>query len=76
MKWILIIVGGLLGVVALVAIIGAILSRDHVASRTARYSNTPDEVWTAISDFASTASWRADVTSMEQLPDQIGRAHV
>ena len=72
MKWVLIIIGGLFGLVALVAIIGAILPRGHVASRTARFSKTPAEIWTAISDFASTASWRADVNSMEQMPDLNG----
>ncbi len=49
MKWVWIILGTLAGLIALVAIIGAMLPVKHVASRRSQYRQNADAVWKAIS---------------------------
>lgn len=66
MKWTLIIVGALAGIVILVVIIGAMLPKDHVASTSATIPAVPDDVWRAITDVAAAPQWR-DVKSVEVL---------
>jgi hypothetical protein len=48
MKWIVILVGGLVLLVGIIAAIGAMLPRTHVASRTLRVRRPPPDAWTAI----------------------------
>jgi uncharacterized protein YndB with AHSA1/START domain len=66
MKWTLVVVGGLVAVVLLVVVIGAMLPRDHVASTSAVVAAPPQAVWNVVSDPASAASWR-DVQRVEML---------
>jgi uncharacterized protein YndB with AHSA1/START domain len=68
MKIALIIVGAIAAVIALVAIIGALLPRDHVATVTARIAAPPAAVWGAITDAANFPHWRADITRVDLLP--------
>jgi uncharacterized protein YndB with AHSA1/START domain len=68
MKWALIIGGAIIAGVALVVLIGALLPRDHVATLSARIAATPDVVWNTITDPATHASWRHDVSRVEMLP--------
>jgi uncharacterized protein YndB with AHSA1/START domain len=67
MKIALIIVGVLVLVVAIVIAIGAMLPREHVASRSARIARPPADVYAAIRDFESLPKWRADVQRVEML---------
>ena len=48
MRWIALIAGGLVVVVAGIAGIGAMLPRNHKASRTLRMKRQPAEVWPAV----------------------------
>jgi len=50
MKWILLAVAIVIVLVAVVAAIGALLPRDHIASRTLTMRRTAQEVWAVISD--------------------------
>lgn len=68
MKWILILVGVVAGLVLVIAIIGALLPKDHVATVAAQISASPTAVWTVITDPPGYPSWRADVTKVEMLP--------
>lgn len=72
MKWVIIIIAGLLGFIGLIALIGALLPKSHVASRSAKYNQPPEKIWDIITDFASIPSWRKNVKSMEKLPDRNG----
>jgi len=72
MKWLYIILGILAGIAALVWIIGALLPRDHVATRMARYAKPPEAVWQAISDAEAMPSWREGLTGVKRLPDENG----
>jgi polyketide cyclase/dehydrase/lipid transport protein len=70
MKWVLIVVGALIVVVALVAAIGLALPKAHLATRTARFRRPPQAVWDVI---AGPADWRPDIRNVEQLPPRDGR---
>ena len=68
MKITLIILGSIAALIAFVAIVGALLPRDHVATLTARIAAPPEAVWSAITDAASFPTWRTDVTKVDLLP--------
>jgi uncharacterized protein YndB with AHSA1/START domain len=68
MKLTFLILGSIAGLIALVAIIGALLPRDHIATVTARIAAPPAAVWGVLTDPASFPTWRADVTKVELLP--------
>ncbi len=70
MKWVLIAVAVLIGVVAAVALVGALLPKGHVASRSSRFKQPPQAVWEVI---IGPPNWRPDVTGFEQLPAREGR---
>jgi uncharacterized protein YndB with AHSA1/START domain len=69
MKWLLVTGGIVVAAILLVVAIGALLPRDHVASRTARIPAPAGAVWSAITDPAGFPQWRHDVTRVELLPD-------
>lgn len=73
MKWFLVALGILAGCAALVAIVGALLPRAHVASRTLRLRRTPAEVWALMTGVAAFPTWRSSVTHVDMLPDRDGR---
>jgi uncharacterized protein YndB with AHSA1/START domain len=76
MKWVTI-VGGLVGLVALLvgvtALVGSRLPREHVASRRVLIHCPPAEVFAAIRDFARHPEWRRDVKSVALLGETNGR---
>jgi len=74
MKWVLIIVGAIGALVAVVAIIGSLLPKGHVARRTAHFAQPPEQVWVAISDFAGQAAWRPELKAVEPAGDRNGKA--
>jgi hypothetical protein len=47
MKWVLSVIGGIAAIIVVIALIGLMLPRDHVATRTARYKASPDSIWAA-----------------------------
>jgi polyketide cyclase/dehydrase/lipid transport protein len=70
MKILLILIAALvLSILAIVAI-GALLPKRHVASRSASYRATPDQLFALI---AGPQNWRPDVTQYELLPCESGR---
>jgi hypothetical protein len=56
------------------AIIGALLPKRHVASRTAKFNTDADTIWKTMTDFASAPSWWPEVKEMNRLPDRNGHA--
>jgi uncharacterized protein YndB with AHSA1/START domain len=67
MKWAFIIIGSLVGLVVLIAIVGAMLPRDHVASMTTTIPAPADRVWAALIDVGAYPTWRSDVQRVEIL---------
>jgi hypothetical protein len=77
MRWALWIFLGALGMVILVVTIGWLLPKDHVATRVARYHQSPEELWSAITNVEAMPSWREGLKSVKKLPDRNGLpAHV
>lgn len=72
MKWALIIVGGIAALIAIVALIGMLLPRKHVASRTARFRQSPQALWAIVRDLAGAAAWWPGVKKAERLSDMNG----
>lgn len=70
MKIFLLIIGCLVLLVLCVVAIGALLPKRHVASRSASYRATPDQLFSLIS---GPQNWRPDVVHCESLPDTSGR---
>ncbi len=72
MRWLLIIAGSLIALVALLWIVGTFLPQGHVASRSARYKQPPEKIWEAITNVDAMTSWRADLKSLKRQPDRNG----
>jgi hypothetical protein len=70
MKIQLIVVGGILLVCLGLVVIGSLLPKSHVASRSASYRATPEQLFSLIS---GPQNWRPDVLSCEAVPDSGGR---
>jgi uncharacterized membrane protein len=74
MKWVLIAAAVVIGLVALVVIVGFLLPKAHQASRKVRLRQPAATVWRTITEIDAMPSWRSDVTSVERMPDRDGHA--
>jgi hypothetical protein len=70
MNWVLLIGAGLALLVAIVAVAGAMLPRDHHATRQARYRQGPEAIYFVL---AGPVDWRSDIKASGSLPDRDGR---
>jgi hypothetical protein len=61
MNILILIVVGLVAIVGAVAAIGATLPREHTASRVARFSRPPQDVWNGITDATAKSPVPVDV---------------
>jgi hypothetical protein len=61
MKWVMIGLALIVGLVVVVAVIGSMMPREHVASRTLRVRRAPAEVWPVITSLAAASSVPVDV---------------
>jgi len=69
MKWVLIVMGALVVLVALVAVIGLLLPKNHLASRSSHFRQPPQAIWDAIT---GPPDWRPDIRSFEKLAPRDG----
>ena len=74
MKWILIGLGLIVGLILLVVVVGMFIPKSHVASRKARFNQPPEIVFDAITDFQEQTDWRTGLARIERLPDREGNA--
>lgn len=72
MKWVLIVIGGLVALIALAAIVGMFMPKGHVATHDMRLPQPPDSVWAVITDFAKQPEWFSEVKSSERAGDVNG----
>ncbi|MEO8371485.1 MAG: hypothetical protein ABI806_20020 [Candidatus Solibacter sp.] len=70
MKWVYLIGAGIVGLVAVVAAIGALLPRGHRATRQARFRQKPEAIYFTL---AGPVDWRSDIKAFGNLPDRDGR---
>lgn len=61
--------------VAIIALIGASLPKEHVASRSIVLQKSPAEVYGLVRDFSSAPAWRSDVQRVEVTAQPDGRVH-
>ena len=73
MKEILFIGAGVVAFIIVVLIVGALLPREHVASREIVLRRPPSEVYATLREFAAAPTWRPDVERVEMLDDVEGR---
>jgi hypothetical protein len=73
LKWVLIIVAVIVGLVAVLALVGLLLPKGHVASRTVRLRQPPEAVWRVLTAYAEHPAWRTDLERVERLADREGR---
>ena len=73
MRWTVIVVGSLIGLVLLVAAVGLALPRRHRATSRIRLAQPPDSVWAVVRDFGSIPSWWPEVARVDRLEDANGR---
>jgi|SRR6266436_454209 uncharacterized protein YndB with AHSA1/START domain len=67
--WLFVILAGML---ILIAAIGWLLPKNHVATRIGRYYQPAKAVWAAITDVEAMPSWREGLQSVTRLPDHNG----
>jgi hypothetical protein len=72
MKWILWILTVLAGILILITVIGYLLPKEHTITREARFHQSPEAVWKAITDIDAMPSWRQGLKSVKRLPDKNG----
>ena len=73
MKWVLIGVAGLAAIIALVAIIGATMPRNHVATRSLALRRPPEEVWPVIMQATAASGVPVDVVESDPPRRQVTR---
>jgi hypothetical protein len=74
MSWWLLAPGGLLAIGVMMTIVGAMLPRSHVASRSAVFRRPAGELFAAARDFGSQPSWRRGLLGVDLLPAEDGQA--
>ena len=72
MKWLLIGIGGIAALIALMALVGAFIPRDHRATSTISLRQAPDRVWKAVRDLGGIPAWWPEMKQSERLPDRDG----
>ena len=60
-----VVIGAILLLVAVVALVGSRLPKNHTASRSILLHRSPKEVYDVVRDFNSSPSWRSGVKSVE-----------
>ena len=73
MKWVLITLGAIAALIALLALIGLFVAREHRATSTIVLHQPPDSVWKVVRDFAGITGWWPEIKSTERLPDRNGQ---
>jgi hypothetical protein len=77
MKWLLILLPFLVGLVAAIAtvgLVGLLLPVKHSATRSARLPRPAQDLWQVVTDFPNHPSWQPGVKGVERLPDVNGHA--
>jgi uncharacterized protein YndB with AHSA1/START domain len=73
MKWVLLVLGVLVGLAVVITAVGAFRPADHEASMTVRLDKPRAEVWAVVTDFTATPQWFSEVASSERIADIDGR---
>lgn len=72
MRWVLIAAVVLVGVPAVLAVVGMFLPRGHVVRRSVRLRASPAAVWAVMSDLAAVPAWWPYLSKAERIEDRDG----
>ena len=72
MKWVVIVLGGALALVALITLIGAFVPREHRATSTVILHQPADSVWRVVRDLGGVPAWWPEIKESVRLPDKDG----
>src|SRR5262245_48667592 len=72
---VIVIVGVIVLLVAVAALVGSRLPKEHTASRSILLHRSPKEVYDTIRDFKSAPTWRSGVKSIEVQSQPDGKIH-
>ena len=67
MKLFLIIVAVVFALIIAMLVIGAVLPKNHVASRQITLHRAPEEVYQTVRDFSAAPTWRSDLERVEMI---------
>jgi uncharacterized protein YndB with AHSA1/START domain len=73
MRWVVGILGALVGLVLVIVVTGSLLPASHVASMSARYAAPAESLWVSLTDVETFPQWRPGLTRIETLPDENGQ---
>lgn len=73
MKWVIIVVASVVGLIALIAIVGYLVPRDHRATSTIALRQPLDSVWKVVRDIGGIPAWWSAMKESTRLPDQHGQ---
>lgn len=72
LKILLIVAGLLIIIVSLIVLVGMLLPQSHRATRTARFGQSAETVWKALTDYVAHSQWRTGLKEMKRLEDLEG----
>lgn len=67
MKYILVALGVIVAVVLIVVVVGALLPKQHHATRAARFHQPPETIWAATTNYQEFPSWRSNLKRVEAI---------
>lgn len=73
MKLLFIILGVVFALIIAVLLIGAVLPKNHIASRQIVLHRSPNEVYQTVRDFGAAPTWRPDLHRVEMIDGTDGR---
>lgn len=68
MKYFLVAIAILVGIVLLIAVIGALLPEKHTAAAEASFDEPPSAAWQAITDYEKFPGWRDTISRVQSRP--------
>jgi uncharacterized protein YndB with AHSA1/START domain len=73
MRWVVIGLAALVGLVVLMTLIGLLVPRDHVAGAAVLVRQPVDRVWAVVRDLGGVSGWWSEMRSSERAPAADGR---
>lgn len=70
MKWVLMIVGVLAGLIVIMLVIGKLLPVAHTAARRAEFRATPEKIWQLLTQFSDYPKWRKELKQVETISEK------
>lgn len=73
MKWVFVSLGTVVGLVAVMALIGAFVPREHRATSTITLRQPADTVWKVVRDLGGIPAWWPEIKESVRQPDRNGQ---